>query len=198
MVVYHAPEIPSVTVNGVQIPWDLDNKWFQERDFDISPGDTAELLVAYTKSDGSPGSAQSVIKVPDHFEITSHDTSLIDSLPIGGDLGVTWSSSDGADAYSVYFSIRYYYYDTTGSDRYFYYMLDTLFADTSITFASSLLFPNANEIDSLDDGFGNLDVTAVSGPIGPGAEGNITGDGIGFFHGWTYGADLYITVHDST
>lgn len=191
------PSFPVVEINDVNLSSGAgDPNWFNHSDFPISTGDSAELVVTYTKTDGNPGTARANIILPGPFEITSHDT-LYDTISVGDSLAVCWTSSDGADAYSVYFDMYYEYIDTSGDYRYFGFHYDTLFTDTCIVFSQAELFPNAGEIDSIWYGYGNFHARAINGPVQEGDQGNVTGDGIGFFYGRTYGDELRIRFRDS-
>lgn len=199
LTVYDAPEVPSVKINGINIPRLPVSDRFADRDFPISPGDSVELLVSYTMFDGGPGIARANIRMPAQFQITSHDTSsIIDTFPIGEDLVVTWTSSGGADGYTIHFFIGYSYWDTLGNEKSFRSGGDTLTADTSINLPSHILFPNFSEIDSIHHLGVTFSVSAVAGPLQEGADGNVTGDGLGLFHGRTYGGDLKFQLTSST
>lgn len=196
--VFNSPAVPRVMINDIRISnrGELD---FYNYSFPIFAGDSAKLVVTYRKPDGDSGTAQANIRLPGQFEITSHDTSSVDAIPVGASLSVTWSPSNGADAYSVYFHFDYYYEDTIGSSlKYFHFDCDTLLTDTSITFAPSVLFPNSGEIDTILSGYGQFSVSAIEGPWQEGADGNVLGDGRGFFYGWTFGGSFEFWEGGST
>ncbi|TET47591.1 hypothetical protein E3J62_00980 [candidate division TA06 bacterium] len=188
--------IPAVYVNDIKIPYDMYRASYRffDPDFPISAGDSARLRIEHTKADGSPGISQASIKLPGRFAITSHDTSGIDTIPFGSDLIVTWSSSDGADAYRAYGDFFCAYLDTSGAVQQHDYRLCTLFVDTSLTFLSSVLFPDTTEVDSVTIARGGFYVSGMSGPWQGGEAGNITGDGIGIFRGWTDGGQFEFTA----
>jgi len=177
-------EIPAVYVNDIEIPFDMSNR-FYDRDFPIFPGDSARLRIEHTKYGGDPGVSEANIRLPALFTITSHDTSGIDTIPFGNDLTIIWSSSEGADAYlaRAYFFCRYD--DTTGVRRDFNYQFSSPLADTSITFLSSDIFPDTAEVDTVYVHRGDFFVSSFDGPWQQGEANNVTGDGIGTFHGWT-------------
>ena len=184
--------LPAVYVNDIKIPLDIYRGTYRFRDYDfpISAGDSARLRVEHAKYDGGLGISQADVKLPGHFMITSHDTSGIDTIPFGNQLVITWNSSEGADLYRA--GVRFFcrYRDTTDVNQEFYLNLDTLFADTSIIFASSEIFPDTTVVDSLIYYSGDFMISSLSGPWQEGEPGNVTGDGIGSFHGWTDGAIL--------
>ncbi len=197
--VWNAPEIPDVDVNDRRVPFYLRREWlwFRDEDFPIAAGDSAVLTIAYTKIDGVAGTAEAHISIPGQFEITSHDTSTLVEIPVGTGLTVNWSSSSGADVYSAYLYFYYDYLDTLGNWKNYTCTVDTLLTATSVTFAPSGLFPNAGEIDTVEWSGGYFHVSAAQGPWEEGAEGNVTGDGMGFFYGWTFGGMLGLGVSSS-
>jgi hypothetical protein len=196
--VYESPGIPSVDMNGIWIsPSDpfyrlCDPYRFLDDDLDISCGDSVELRVTYAKFDGTPGSARANVILPGQFEITSPDT-CYDTISIGESLVFRWTLSNGADAYVADFRLAYSYRDTLGNRQYFdYTVYDTVFTDTFITFSQVQLYPNLEAIDSLEYGYGDFQLSAMNGPAPEEDEGNVIGDAIGFFNGWTYGGYVYI------
>ena len=202
-------EIPSVEINGIRIPFTspltgggcagyfLQGIVFSLDDFSIPAGDSASLVVTYTKVNGNPGTARANIVLPDQFEITSHDTSSVVDIPVGTGLTVSWTSSKEADAYHVYLDLDYDYTDTSGAHQSFYFSADTLITDAFITFLPSQLFPDAGKIKAVESSRGEFDISAIAGPLWEGAEGNVTGDGIGFFYGLTFGGHLDLEVSGS-
>jgi hypothetical protein len=199
--VYNIPEIPNVEINGIPIPLQYSFSWripyrFVHLDLPISAGDSTELLVTYTELDGSSGIAKAGVISPGPFEITSSDTSY-DTIAVGDSLAVRWSQSDGADIYLVRFDFQFRYTDTSGISERFYCTIDTLMSDVCITFSPTELFPPIAEIGSVEVANGHFQIWAINGPAKEGDEGNITGDGMGFFNGWTSGGSLYILVGGS-
>ncbi|MCH7761573.1 hypothetical protein IIA15_09290, partial [candidate division TA06 bacterium] len=77
-------DIPSVKINSTDIPLRYLNPdgvmIYDKNNLAINPGDSANFTVTYTKTDGTPGSAWANGLLPGTFEITSHDTSLMDTL----------------------------------------------------------------------------------------------------------------------
>lgn len=196
--VYHTPGVPTVEVNNIPIPFYRGSLYkFYHDDFPIAAGDSAELLVTYRTLDGNPGTAQAIAILPGPFQITCPDTSYV-TMAVGDSLVVSWTSSDGADIYLIHFFFGYRWADTSGASQYFRYAKDTLCGDTSITFSQAALFPNLGDIDSVLYGDGGLWLLAIHGPTQPGEQGNVTGDGIGFFNGQTPGGDIDIYVSGSS
>lgn len=202
--VYESPGIPSVEINGIRIPPSdpfyrgYDPFRFFDDNFPVSCGDSAELLVSYPKFDGTAGTAHASIMLPGQFEITSPDTSY-DTISVGDSLVFRWTPSNGADVYIADFRLGYSYWDTSGNQEFFqYYVYDMVLTDTSIAFSQGQLFPDLEEIDSLEYGYGSFDLWAMNGPTPEEDQGNVTGDGIGFFNGWTYGGSVNIRIIGSS
>ncbi|KPJ52758.1 hypothetical protein AMJ39_07005 [candidate division TA06 bacterium DG_24] len=205
LLVQNTPALPRVEVNGIRVPYNrfpYPSRWayyFTSGNFPLFPGDSARLVVTGILLNGSSGIAYASTMLPGHFELTSHDTSVVDTIPLGSGLTVEWAAAYGADVYHVEFSLYYEYVDTLGSYARFECDVDTLLPDRSITFASSQLFPCLAEIDTLLYSGGRLWPSALrSYPVEEGTEGNVQGDGIGFFYGWTYGPYLRLRVGGST
>ena len=186
-----SPVIPSVSVNDKNI--DLDGtegiwNWY-EGDVSVSAGDTA-----YLKVDNTNGVATALVRIPGSFGITSPDTSDIYYIPVNSNLTVNWSASNHANFYHIYFYLHYSYYDTSDTYRDFSFDKDTSVTSNSITFSASRLFPA--DFDSISSySYGYFDIYAYNGPkLEVGSQGNVTGDGIGFFHGTENGGRLYIRI----
>ena len=188
-------QIPSVQINNIQIPYKPYQlpPVFSLPQFPINVGEEARLVVTYTKLDGSQGIAQATTVMPGSFAITSPapDSFLI---AIGDSLTVQWNASSGADAYFVSFSFNYHYHDFSGDNHSFWYYNDTLVASTEITYPSINLFPDLPNIDTVEFSEGSVSIWAVSGPAFPVDWDNVTGDGIGVFNGWSFGADCMFWV----
>ncbi len=200
---YNLPEIPHVMINDTQIHYDPGPPpvpaiplRFIDYDLPIVAGDSAKLSVSYTRLDGYPGIAQANIMMPGPFEIILPDTSF-DTLAVGDSLIFRWTSSEGVDVYLIDFYLHYSFADTADSMRMFYQSFDSLMADTSIIFPTTQLFPDLGEIDSIVYSSGRFHLWAINGPIQEGEQGNVTGDGFGFFCGWTRGGYFSFYVNGS-
>ncbi|MFH1011217.1 MAG: hypothetical protein V1784_08285 [bacterium] len=201
--IYHSPGIPTVNINGVRIPpgnplyRGCDPFRFCELNLPVSCGDSAELHVVYVESDGTPRIAQASIRLPGQFGITSPETSY-DTLSVGDSLVVCWSPSDGVSFYWIEFYLGYDYTDPSGDWQYFHYSTDSAVIDTCFVLSQNTLFPSTEEIDSVDYGYGYLSLWAINGPAPESDQGNVTGDGIGFFYGRTWGGHISFYVSGST
>lgn len=189
--VSNVPGIPTVYVNNIEIPFDMSEIFFY-RDFPISPGDSARLRIEHTKQDGGPGVSEANVQLPALFTITSHDTSGADTIPYGEDLTIIWTSSAGADAYRASSSFHCRYEDTAGVQQDHDYVFTRISADTSITFLSSDIFPDSAEVGTVLYYSAHFSLSSLDGPWQEGEVGNITGDGIGTFHGRTVAGSLYL------
>jgi hypothetical protein len=142
----------------------------------IDPDNEYELIVSH-----NGGEASAAITLPGDFEITSPEE--YGTLYTNENLTVNWSQSEGVERYELHISLGYSYGDTANPDfRRFY--LDTLLSNTvtSLTVQGERIFPSEIEIDSIQEGNGSLYINAANGPqIGISSEGNISGEGIGYF-----------------
>jgi len=156
----------------------------------VEPGDECELVVYHDE-----GEATATITLPGDFEIISpkEDSALRENE----DLIVGWSPSEGEDRYKLDIDLHYYYFDTSGVSNRF--DLDTNFyAITHVTIPKEKLFPP--EVDSIDGGSGNISIYSENGPhIGHTSEGNISGDGVGYFIAYSHIAEkVYFTIGNTS
>ncbi|MCK4306842.1 hypothetical protein KAW50_01290 [candidate division WOR-3 bacterium] len=168
--------VPSVQINEQELELypSTSGLYFREH-FPLTPETEYELVVT-TSSD----TATATVKLPGNFSIIAPDTSYV--LPKGSSLDISWDSASYANHYRVHLYVYYRYSDTSGNSENFRFSRDTILSETSITYESSLLWPNLSEIDSIFYGHGDFDVSAIAGPsLVPGTPGNVSGDGIGFF-----------------
>ncbi len=168
--------VPSVKINDqeLELYYYLSGFYF-DGDSSLTPGAEYELVVT-----AGSDTAIATIILPEDFSITTPDTSYV--LPKGISLNASWDSVSYADYYKVYLYVHYDYYDTSGNGKYFGFSSDTIISETSITYESSLLWPNLSKIDSVYNGSGYVFVCAINGPsFVPDTPGNVSGDGIGFF-----------------
>ena len=195
VIVLNSPTIADVKINNIPIPFRGIFEYANDN-FPIRANDSAKLVVSFTKLDNTPGTARSNIKLPGNFAITSHDTSdtAVVRIQFNQPLTFTWSSSAGVEFYQIYFYLSYSYIDTAGNWRSYYFSIDSSIINTSITFPKSQLFPNANQIGTIHYSYGYFYISAMKGPYQAGQHGNVTGDGIGFFYGNTFGNELLVKI----
>jgi hypothetical protein len=138
----------------------------------VNPGDECQLIVYHNE-----GKASATIALPGDFEITSPGEN--DTLNPNEDLSVSWSTSEGAERYKLTINLYYHYTDTSGASN--SYRFDTTFYTTSsCTIPKERIFPP--EVGSVVYGSGNISIYSESGPrIGHTTEGNIYGEGVGYF-----------------
>jgi len=179
--------IPSVAINDQLLPHGLYSWAFYDFNFPIEVGDSAHLEVSYIDEDGNARLAGSTVVIPGIFSIidTDPDTNVygVIALQPEDDFSVWWSNSAYADAYSIDLYLYCDYNDSLGNDSYYNFYFDTLITDTNITFPSEQLFPPDLEVTYINYLWGQLNILALNGAWQTGAEGNITGDGVGFFYG---------------
>jgi len=181
------------TQSNVTIKWGSSSVTFPDKY--IYPGYLAfqnDLFLSsstdYTLALISPvGTSQGTIRLPQSTYITQ--PSYGDTLLVGNDVVVVWSTATNADYYSIYYGIDAY--DSSGSYIDYYY-LDTFVVNTSLTIASShFSIPNAAYYDVW------VDVYPCSGPPpASGSSGNMTGTIPGYLIGEGNGdyTDFYVGV----
>lgn len=108
--VTNSPGIPSVKINDIEVPlwsqyppYSYEDLMYRDDSFPISAGDSAKLLVNYTKLDGNSGIAQAKVVLPD-LEITSHLISSWFPISVGDSVTVTWTSR-GTNAHWIDFAL---------------------------------------------------------------------------------------------
>jgi hypothetical protein len=141
-------------------------------DVSVNPGDECKLVVYHDE-----GQADAVITLPGDFEITALKGDS--TLHQNEDLIVNWGSSEGAERYKLDIYLYYHYVDTSGASNIF--RLDTVFYSVdSLIIPKERIFPP--DVDFIEYGSGNIYIYSESGPrIGYTTEGNIAGDGVGYF-----------------
>jgi hypothetical protein len=181
--------VPSVSINNIPIAYQPGGAplYFEDRDFHIFAGEQAVLEVKWISHDGDSLFAMSNLILPDSFSIISPDPESF-TLQLGDSITIQWSSSLGASAYYYEFSVGYDYYDASGNFHSFSFRDHSITVNTHLVLSGSELFPDLVLIDSLQSvGWVQIEVWAISGPVFEGDWGNIEGNGIGFFKGWTFG-----------
>jgi hypothetical protein len=158
----------------------------------ITKGDEVQLTVS-----GDQRLAAAVVRIPLQFRIQSPNPDSIFILPPHSNFAASWTASGFSDYYYAYFYLSYSYIPIGGgSSKYFYIEADTILSTTDITIPAARLFPA--DYDSLRWGYGYFSIKAYNGPkLEVGARGNVTGDGIGFFFGKSYGGHIEIRLLNS-
>jgi hypothetical protein len=161
----------------------------------ITEGDEVQLTII-----GNQGEAGATVRIPRQFRIQSPDPDSIFILLPHSNFSASWTSSGFSNYYYAYFYLNYSYVPTGGGYKYFSFDIDTILSTTSISIPAAKLFPP--DFDSLTSNWSNggaFNVEAVNGPKPEvGAEGNVTGDGIGFFFGRSDGGYIEIRARNST
>jgi hypothetical protein len=156
----------------------------------IDEEENAHLVVEFGRPDGSTGTAEATVCVPDYFSIL--DVSNGGQITPVSDVTAEWSSSEGAEKYYIYGSYSCSYRNLSAEVVYTSFWSDTVVTDTTFVFQGDELFPSPPDLDyhiSLD---GYVYITAVCGPIETGDIGNVTGDGAGFFVGMSPSRSLHL------
>ncbi|NQS97077.1 MAG: hypothetical protein HQ591_01345 [candidate division Zixibacteria bacterium] len=178
------PEVPSVSINGIIIPFqgyqysDLNFRYYE---FPILREDSAHLFIDYTDINGDAASAWADVIVPGYFEITQPDTDMYQH-PFYEDFTASWSPSEGAEVYRVYLSTNTCYIDTTGDYQHFHFYDDSVHTGIeTLTFPADMIFPQLQEEEVFQWSSGYLRIYAEDGPAYSTVPYNIEGEGVGFF-----------------
>lgn len=197
IIVSNISSIPSVKINQNDIKFrDLysEGSYYWDTLHNITAGDDVQLNIS-----GNQGEADATVRIPEQFSIQSPDPDSIFLLPPHGDFIASWPVSNFADYYHAYFYLNYTYIPIgEETSEYFHIEIDTIFSTTSFTIPATRLFPP--DFDSLSSSwsYGDFRIEAINGPRPEvGAQGNITGDGIGFLFGRSNGGNIEIKVQNS-
>lgn len=180
VVVYGSHLVPIVSINDDTLEFEyysssaayVAQSYFLDYLY-ATPGDEFEMVVYHDE-----GEASATVTLPGDFALTPLQEN--DTLFLDEDFAISWGKSEGAERYFVRIYMRYYYIDTTGIRTYFYFDTSLYTIDTNFVVPlERMLLP---QVDSVDYGYGYVTVNAENGAwIGHSLEGNITGDGIGYF-----------------
>jgi len=155
---------------------------FYENDYIIDEGDSIELVISYTKQDSAEGLARADLMYPGPFEFIGFNENVIDTVYVGEDLSINWTSSEGKERYIFKGFFSYLYRDSLGQSDGVNIFVDSIMFDTSMFIPATVLFPNEANIMEVVTGGGDFSVYAESGPVRPGDNSNIYGDGSGFIY----------------
>ncbi len=190
----NSPSIPAVKYNDYNAR--LNQSWFVGGgrlaylcNFPMEAGDTADMEIAFTKLDGTSGLAEATVTLPDELSLVDPPGSDVNVI-LGDDFEMTWNSVVGADAYMVIISFELGYYDTADVFQIHLFEEMLTITDTTISFAGSILFPDAATVSSIDYFYADADLSGISGVWNGSEINNITGDGMGFLVGLGYADDL--------
>lgn len=137
-------------------------------DFDNTQPITSGYNPLTIEVNTSIGTVTGTVALPG--SVNSVNLNVTDSLAIGQSLTVSWNNT-GADFYEI--SAEFQYRDA--EQNWHYIPLDTVTTSTSVTYPATI-FTRDGEIEIWD-------IEAVNGPFpSAGMEGNMTGEGSGFFY----------------
>jgi hypothetical protein len=167
--------VPEVSINGEQLPfveWNAISAGYVSG-AEFATGIPAELKVAHARGD-----ARAQINLPGDFVMTGPDSNYV--LNRDSSLVVSWRRAPGASWYWLNTYIDYDYYDINHEFESYEFDQDTIVFDTFCRYVRNRFFP-ARVVDIVE-GEGESYVWAMDGPLWePGARGNLTGNGYGFF-----------------
>jgi len=158
----------------------------------INPGKACSLKVFQ-----SNGDANAIEELPGDIAFQSPGENSI--LHKGQGLSFTWTKATGADHYIFDLYIEYDYEDTSGWWTYF--DLDTIITifdttQTSLNIPANIIFPN--DVAVVYGGYGYAQILAESGPLlGRVKDGNIKGNGVGYFYAQNESKTLYIIIEET-
>lgn len=157
-----------------------DSEWRKER-LGVALGKKCVLNVSQLGGDASSDS----VVVPLPITLTSPGGGF--TLKAGNPLPIAWSGTTGIERYSLTINIDYYYRDTANQYRSF--SLDTSLylpgTITSFTLPATTIFPAY--VDTVFWGDGMIELVAETGcKEGKNPEGNIKGNGYGYFWAYNY------------
>lgn len=181
-----APMIPQVTLNGESAELNPEMTIYGGSlgfygEFLQDAGNAVALQVDL---DGERGGASTTI--PDEFDIVGDQDVY---LAYFSSHTFAWTAATGAERYWVWADFEATYLDTAGVTRYWDNSIATVTTGTSISFTATDMFPPAGEVDSFTYFWGDLDVTAINGPMQAGEGVNITGAVTGYLIGVGGGID---------
>nr|MEE4269140.1 hypothetical protein [Candidatus Krumholzibacteria bacterium] len=166
--------MPGVTMNGQEL--------FPEPEFsfygggvgfmgDCTPDVNNQVSMEVSFGAGSdPGVG--TITLPGENEVAGESDLY---LELNEALEFAWTTAEGADKYVVQGYVDVQYVDQEDAIQRNYYRFSFFTTDTSATVAADLIWPAAEEFQTIQDVWGDIDVVAVSGPTDPGEPGNVTG-----------------------
>lgn len=148
------------------------SSWGSDR-LHVTQGDSCVLHV-YQSNGEATTDGQVIPNIPKI--LTPSDTFILGE---NQSLSVTWVTTEGVDRYEIEFYVHYYY-----RGDYDYVSLDTIVTlpagSSSYTLPGTVIFPSY--VDSVSGGYCDITIRAETGPnIGHESEGNISGNGCGYF-----------------
>lgn len=188
------PDIPTVKINDINltfIGFYNGELAFGSDTFPISPGDSVDLRITFTDSNGNPARMKTNLILPDTVEIIQ----IQDTLSINDSLLIIWRPAYGAREYNITLNISLVYHDTSGALHFFYESKSFWLEDSLITLLPDTLFPIRGEVSEILPGsYMRFSLFAYSGSYKEGDQANVKGDGFGFFYTRTTEDIVYITV----
>jgi len=187
LTVTNSPSIPSVVINGTEYEY-FDNYIyfrFNAWDIDVEPGGKVSIDVYFTSSNQLQSVAGVDIFYPGNFELLTLENSIVDTMRLGEDYFLDWTTSENADGYPVTVQYWYSYYNSANEWFNSHYSLDTIMIESELTLSSSFLYPDLEEVYDFYGGDGRIDIYAATGPMLAGEPGNVEGDGFGIVNGKT-------------
>ena len=189
VVINNCQVIPCVMINDTVLNFlpgssgDLiaGNLSFKHDNIDILPGDKASLSVEYIDEIGGECTIAGEVFLPGDFQIIDPSGILY-----GDDINFVWTSSEHADGYRVYLYRYVFYYDHDSQFSNFHYSNSIAISDTFVTFAAEDINPDTSLVASIYSSHADIQVTAFAGPNESDSTPNISGEGQGYFYGYSW------------
>ncbi len=180
--------IPLAQINDTVLPiTDFGYHYYlfsEERPF--CPGNEYKMTVEHRG-----GKAEGKVAVPENFSILRPPPNFL--LNKDSSLEVLWQKAKSASYYLLSLYLHYLYLDTLGETLSLRISSDTIVNDTTIFYPNTYLFPK--NLKRIDWGEGRLNIWAIDGAyIRPGAQGNIQGEGWGFYYAINHAGEIYFRI----
>ncbi len=174
--------IPSVTINDTALDLEPEMSVYSGGvgfAGAFEPGDSSSAaLVVDLGEDGAPGVA--TLPILGKSEIVgSYD---VDVTP-GTSQTFTWTSAANATTYCIQFYFDGSYLDAVGENHYWEKEFSTMTTDTFVTLTADQMFPVSDDVETVTEFWGDIDMTPAVGPVQHGDPQNVTGGCEGFFIG---------------
>jgi hypothetical protein len=163
--------MPTVMVNGDILSGsgcELHQVWgFPDTNLTLFPGDSVHVQVDFQNQAGNTETASLDIILPGFFAVTTPSDTGDIQIELGSPLTVAWTSSPGANYYYCYLHFFYAWYDSSGEEHWFNFNQNYTVTDTTITIGMDTLYPDLDQIASLNpsrNNYGHISLNAYSEP----------------------------------
>ena len=174
----------------IHIPYDT---FYMGRVLPLESDNKVSLIIRESEGFYSDILGESELVFPDTFCIIQ-PVEYYTNLQVGDDFEVTWSQSQGAEKYCIYFRFSYEYVSFSNDTIYHEFFEDTEnFTDTVILFTGQELFGAPEDVESIIYGSGYFSLRARTGSY-EGESQNIEGQIPGYFSADYWCGDRRVTL----